>query len=159
MFIASVSIESGIDVRTTGSKHLPICAITDKNKWMRCRNKNCTAKRKFKCSECNIFLCITAERHCFVEFLNQCEYCASIQNWPVRKLLLKVLSCFATQLFFSILYILHMIYIPTVNICHAQQKVINWMQGQSSSIDFASLICCENICLHVAITWEKRASQ
>ncbi|PSN29611.1 hypothetical protein C0J52_26458 [Blattella germanica] len=55
-----------IEYRTTGNSHLPLGAIIDKNKWMRCRNKNCKSRTKFpKCSQCNIFLFFTGERHHF----------------------------------------------------------------------------------------------
>ncbi|PSN37041.1 hypothetical protein C0J52_21912 [Blattella germanica] len=55
-----------IDSKTTANSHLPLGAIIDKNKWMRCRNKNCKSKTELpKCSQCNIFLCFTDERQCF----------------------------------------------------------------------------------------------
>lgn len=56
------------DVRTSSNKHLPICAVQDKNKFMRCRNKNCKGKTRFQCSTCEVFLCIQPERQCFYEF-------------------------------------------------------------------------------------------
>lgn len=56
------------DVRQTGNEHLPICSVTDKNKFMRCRNKGCSGKTRFMCVKCNIYLCIAAERQCFFEF-------------------------------------------------------------------------------------------
>lgn len=56
------------DVRKTGNLHLPICAVDDKNKFMRCRNKYCTGKTRFKCTKCDVFLCITPQRQCFMEF-------------------------------------------------------------------------------------------
>lgn len=57
-----------VDIRKSGNNHLPICAVSDKNKWMRCRNKSCKGKTKFQCSQCKIFLCISSERQCFFEF-------------------------------------------------------------------------------------------
>ncbi|PSN38968.1 hypothetical protein C0J52_11343 [Blattella germanica] len=64
-----------IDSRTTGNSHLPLGAIIDKNKWMRCRNKNCKSKTKFpKCSQRNRFLCFTAEIQCFSYFQIMCSF-------------------------------------------------------------------------------------
>lgn len=57
------------DCRMSGAEHLPICAVTDKNKYMRCRNKGCKGKTRFMCKKCNVFLCITSE--CFLEFHTQ----------------------------------------------------------------------------------------
>lgn len=56
------------DRRLTGNDHLPLCSVTDKNAFMRCRNPGCTGKTRFKCVKCDIFLCITPERQCFFEF-------------------------------------------------------------------------------------------
>lgn len=44
------------DVRVSENKHLPICAVTDKNKFMRCRKEGCKQKTRFKCISCNIFM-------------------------------------------------------------------------------------------------------
>ena len=54
-----------LDVRVSSNKHLPICAVDDKNKFMRCRNKNCKGKTRFQCSSCQ---CIQPHRQCFFEF-------------------------------------------------------------------------------------------
>lgn len=56
------------DVRTSTNKHLPICAVQDKNKFMRCRNEKCKGKTRFQCSTCEVFLCLQPQRQCFFEF-------------------------------------------------------------------------------------------
>lgn len=58
------------EVRHTSNKHLPLCAVDDKQKFMRCRNQGCTGKTRFKCSHCDVFLCIQPQRQCFFEFHN-----------------------------------------------------------------------------------------
>ncbi|XP_037929963.1 piggyBac transposable element-derived protein 3-like [Teleopsis dalmanni] len=56
------------DVCRTENRHLPICGVTDKNKFMRCRREGCHQKTRFKCTSCNVFLCIANDRQCFFEF-------------------------------------------------------------------------------------------
>lgn len=56
------------DVRQTGSEHMPICAVTDSNKFPRCRKPGCDKKSRYKCIKCNVFLCIAPERDCFLEY-------------------------------------------------------------------------------------------
>ncbi|CAH2011739.1 unnamed protein product [Acanthoscelides obtectus] len=56
------------DVRKTGNDHLPICSVNDKNSYMRCRNAGCTKKTRFNCLKCQVYLCISLERQCFLNF-------------------------------------------------------------------------------------------
>ena len=53
-------------LRRSGSKHLP--EMTAFHHGMRCRNTGCTGKTKVRCVACRIFLCMTAERNCFLSY-------------------------------------------------------------------------------------------
>jgi len=52
--------------RTSSAKHLP--EMTDTKNSMRCRMHGCSSKSKVRCVNCNVFLCMTADRNCFVKF-------------------------------------------------------------------------------------------
>ena len=51
---------------TAAAKHLP--EMTEMKNSMRCRMHGCSAKSKVRCVACNIFLCMTADRNCFLKF-------------------------------------------------------------------------------------------
>ncbi|XP_051554575.1 piggyBac transposable element-derived protein 4 isoform X1 [Myxocyprinus asiaticus] len=55
-----------ISVRTTSARHLP--EMVDLKNAMRCRRKHCNRKSRVRCVECNVFLCLRAERNCFAAF-------------------------------------------------------------------------------------------
>ena len=52
--------------RTAAAKHLP--EMTEVNNSMRYRMHGCRGKSKVRCVACNIFLCMRADRNCFLKF-------------------------------------------------------------------------------------------
>lgn len=52
------------DVRTDKIAHFPI----EKNERQRCKKPLCGLKTYFYCTKCNIYLCISKKRNCFVDF-------------------------------------------------------------------------------------------
>ena len=55
-----------LPARTSGAKHLP--EMTQSSNGMRCRKTGCAGKTKIRCAGCKIFLCMTAERNCFMSY-------------------------------------------------------------------------------------------
>ena len=55
-----------IPQRTSAAKHLP--EMTDVKNSMRCRMPSCNSKSKVRCIACNVFLCMTCDRNCFLKF-------------------------------------------------------------------------------------------
>lgn len=55
-----------IPFRQKEAKHMPELANIKNSAY--CRNTGCNTKTKFRCTNCQMFLCITAERNCFKTF-------------------------------------------------------------------------------------------
>ena len=55
-----------LPLRLSGAKHLP--EMSSNSSAMRCRNQGCMGKTKVRCIACNVFLCMVAERNCFLAF-------------------------------------------------------------------------------------------
>lgn len=65
IFVGSPSSSLGPERKR--KQHFPEIATDLKNS-VRCKNDSCSKKTKFFCKTCNIFLCITGNRNCFMEF-------------------------------------------------------------------------------------------
>ncbi|XP_037269125.2 piggyBac transposable element-derived protein 3 [Rhipicephalus microplus] len=52
--------------RTTIADHMP--ELVNQGSSSRCRNPGCSQRTKFRCTTCNIFLCITTARNCYKQF-------------------------------------------------------------------------------------------
>lgn len=55
-----------VPFRTAGARHMP--EIAQQKSASRCRNPGCSERTKFRCTHCDIFLCITSSRNCFKQF-------------------------------------------------------------------------------------------
>ncbi|XP_037514183.1 piggyBac transposable element-derived protein 3 isoform X1 [Rhipicephalus sanguineus] len=55
-----------VPFRTAGARHMP--ELSSQKSASRCRNPGCTERTKFRCTHCDVFLCITASRNCYKQF-------------------------------------------------------------------------------------------
>ncbi|XP_064097533.1 piggyBac transposable element-derived protein 4-like [Macrobrachium nipponense] len=55
------------DFRTNEAKHMPL-ALPPNSEFKRCRNPGCMEKCRIMCSSCEVFLCLTSGRNCFIAF-------------------------------------------------------------------------------------------
>ena len=56
-------------IRLDGLDHLPV--FMENGKKGRCKNPDCEATTRMKCSKCGVNLCLTAKSHCFHFFHNE----------------------------------------------------------------------------------------
>lgn len=54
------------EVRMKRVLHLP--QAMDLSSASRCRNQGCSARTRIKCIHCQVFLCVSKEKNCFLEF-------------------------------------------------------------------------------------------
>ncbi len=55
-----------VDVRYDCYNHFPV--VVDSTKRTSCKFEECKQHTSWKCSKCNVFLCLTNKRNCFSEF-------------------------------------------------------------------------------------------
>lgn len=55
-----------VSFRTAGATHMPELSL--QKSASRCRNPSCSERTKFRCTRCDVFLCITSSRNCFKQF-------------------------------------------------------------------------------------------
>jgi len=56
-------------VRYDGSDHWPIFVSGPSN--TRCKNEKCNGKTYWKCSKCDVHLCLNSSKNCFTEYHKQ----------------------------------------------------------------------------------------